>query len=195
MRFKPQQISRNRKEGSQRNSIAEEFASESNGKGIDVGSYEEALIEIIRKLAKESTLQYCGNIKDYTPEGETDNDSGEEETEETSAWQIDNNLISCVDDSILRSFKYMEILTMNANNISTLGRDVFEHMKKLRVLRLADNGFKCDCHLSWLARWLRKHPRLALFTKCITPHRLRNKGVAELHDSEFKCNEPFCDYY
>ncbi|KAG1680227.1 putative RNA polymerase II subunit B1 CTD phosphatase rpap2 [Nymphon striatum] len=27
----------------------------------------------------------CGNIKDYTPEGETDNDSGEEETEETSA--------------------------------------------------------------------------------------------------------------
>ncbi|KAG1665089.1 Protein slit [Nymphon striatum] len=137
----------------------------------------------------------CGNIKDYTPEGETDNDSGEEETEETSAWQIDNNLISCVDDSILRSFKYMEILTMNANNISTLGRDVFEHMKKLRVLRLADNGFKCDCHLSWLARWLRKHPRLALFTKCITPHRLRNKGVAELHDSEFKCNEPFCDYY
>nr|SOU94110.1 Slit [Glomeris marginata] len=120
--------------------------------------------------------------------------------------QMDNNQITCVDDSTIRSLKEMEILTLNQNNITTLGKDLFANMPKLRVLRISENKLICDCHLSWLAKWLRRNARLALFTKCASPHHLRHKEVAELHEPEFKCNgventhpegcsvEPICPY-
>lgn len=121
--------------------------------------------------------------------------------------QIDNNELTCVDDGAIRGLKDMEILTLNANNLTTLGKDLFEGMTKLRVLRIADNKLICDCHIQWLARWLRRNPRLALFTRCTSPFPLRGKNVAELQDSDFKCTgieerkepegcnmEPMCPY-
>ncbi|XP_023210446.1 protein slit-like [Centruroides sculpturatus] len=102
--------------------------------------------------------------------------------------QMDNNEITCVDDAALRGLKDMEILTLNKNNLTTLGRDLFENMKKLRVLRLSDNPLTCDCRLAWLAGWLRRNPRLGLFSKCMMPFYLRSKAVAELHEVDFVCN-------
>lgn len=57
----------------------------------------------------------------------------------------------------------------------------------MRTLRLSDNNLMCDCHLAWLARWLRKFPRLALYTRCYLPEELKGQNVADLHDQEFKC--------
>lgn len=45
----------------------------------------------------------------------------------------------------------------------------------------------CDCNLQWLATWLRRNPRLALFTKCSAPRELRNRNIAELENKELKC--------
>ncbi|XP_067141725.1 protein slit-like isoform X1 [Centruroides vittatus] len=102
--------------------------------------------------------------------------------------QVDNNELTCIDDAAIKGLKDIEILTLNRNNITTLGRDLFENMKKLRVLRISDNPFTCDCHLSWLAGWLRRSPRLGLFSRCFMPFYLRNKAIAELHESDFRCN-------
>ncbi|GFQ84248.1 slit homolog 2 protein [Trichonephila clavata] len=102
--------------------------------------------------------------------------------------QMDNNEITCVDDISIRMLKDMEILTLNKNNITSLGKDLFEGMKKLRVLRISDNPFTCDCHLSWLAGWLRRNPRLGLFSKCNLPLYLKNKAIAELHEFDFRCS-------
>nr|AVK72278.1 slit [Xenoturbella bocki] len=60
-------------------------------------------------------------------------------------------------------------------------------MHRLETLRLASNNFACDCHLSWMARWLRVRPRLGLFTRCSNPTAVRNRNVAELNDSDFEC--------
>lgn len=79
------------------------------------------------------------------------------------------------------------VRSLNDNNLTTLPRELFERMNVLRTVRLANNPFLCDCRLSWLGRWLRRHPTLALFTKCYAPPTLRGKEVAELHDSNFRC--------
>ncbi len=55
------------------------------------------------------------------------------------------------------------------------------------VSRIADNLLVCNCHLSWLARWLRMHPTLALFTKCSAPAQYKNVEIAELQEANFKC--------
>ncbi|XP_037574945.1 protein slit isoform X1 [Dermacentor silvarum] len=102
--------------------------------------------------------------------------------------QVDGNEISCIDDAALRSLRNMEILTLNRNNLTTLGKDLFENMKKLRVVRLSENPLSCDCRLSWLASWLRRHPRLGLFTRCSMPAALKGKAVAELHEDDMTCD-------
>jgi len=61
-------------------------------------------------------------------------------------------------------------------------------MQKLRVNRLHNNNLVCDCHLAWLAKWLRAHPTLALFAKCHDPPHLRAVEIAELQESDFTCN-------
>jgi len=78
--------------------------------------------------------------------------------------------------------------TLNNNNLTSLGKDIFEDMFRLRTLRLSDNNLICDCHLAWLARWLRKAPRLGLYTRCFSPNQLKGQNVADLHDQEFKCS-------
>ncbi|KAK2163803.1 hypothetical protein LSH36_74g12006 [Paralvinella palmiformis] len=127
--------------------------------------------------------------------------------------QLDNNEITCISEHALKPLKDMEILTLNKNNLTTLPPNVFEDMEKLRVVkqkpdaisnlcqspairginsiitmcRIADNELICDCHLSWLARWLMAHPTLALFTKCKYPEHLKNAEIAELRDEDFTC--------
>lgn len=78
--------------------------------------------------------------------------------------------------------------TLNNNNLTSLGKSMFENMFRLRTLRLSDNNLNCDCHLSWLARWLRRAPRLGLYTRCFSPNQLKGQNVADLHDQEFKCS-------
>nr|XP_053652408.1 leucine-rich glioma-inactivated protein 1-like [Cherax quadricarinatus] len=104
--------------------------------------------------------------------------------------QLDNNQLTCIDDVAIKNLNDLQVLTLNTNNLTTLPRELFERMTGLRSVRLADNPFICDCRLSWLGRWLRRHPTLALFTKCHAPATLRGKEVAELHDSDFRC--PVC---
>lgn len=101
--------------------------------------------------------------------------------------QLDHNQITCVADEAIRHLNKMEILTLSDNNLTSLPHDVFEEMTLLRVLRISDNQLVCDCHLSWLARWLRKHPDLALFTECAHPPHLKNAEIAELQENDFKC--------
>lgn len=78
--------------------------------------------------------------------------------------------------------------TLNNNNLTSLPENLFEELFRLRTLRLSDNSLICDCHLSWLARWLRRFPRLALYTRCFSPTQLKGQNVADLHDQEFKCS-------
>lgn len=108
--------------------------------------------------------------------------------------QLDHNQIVCIDELALKSLHELEILTLNNNNITTMPRDMFSNMPRLRALRLSDNPFACDCHLSWLSKFLRSATRLAPYTRCHSPSQLKGQNVADLHDQEFKCSGMFRSY-
>jgi hypothetical protein len=83
---------------------------------------------------------------------------------------------------------------LNNNNLTSLPRDLFEPLSRLRVLRLSENKWLCDCHLAWLGRFLRRHARAGsplaangYLPRCHAPFGLRIKAVSELLDTEFKC--------
>lgn len=54
--------------------------------------------------------------------------------------------------------------------------------------RLHSNNLNCDCHLAWLAQWLRQRPTIGLFTQCTAPPELRGLNVAEVQKHEFSCS-------
>ncbi|KAK6638540.1 hypothetical protein RUM43_006807 [Polyplax serrata] len=101
--------------------------------------------------------------------------------------QLDNNKLTCIDEMAVSGLKDLEVLNLNNNNLTSVGKSMFEGMN-LRSLRLSENNLICDCHLAWLARWLRKSPRLAPYTRCYSPNQLKGQNVADLHDQEFKCS-------
>jgi slit 2 len=130
--------------------------------------------------------------------------------------QLDHNQITCLDEQAVKGLTELEVLyvfffvfrnkfmvviivmlikffflslsTLNNNNLTTLPRDVFNGMLRLRALRLSDNPFSCDCHLSWLSKYLRSAPRLASYTKCHSPSQLKGQNVPDINDQEFKCS-------
>lgn len=85
-------------------------------------------------------------------------------------------------------YSYLVYRTLNNNNITALPREIFSGMPRIRALRLSDNPFTCDCHLSWLSRYLRNSPRLAPYTRCHSPSQLKGQSLAELHENDFKCS-------
>lgn len=108
--------------------------------------------------------------------------------------QLDHNQIVCIDEMAVKNLHELEILTLNNNNITTMPREMFSNMPRLRALRLSDNPFACDCHLSWLSKFLRSAPRLAPYTRCHSPSQLKGQNVADLHDQEFKCSGELAVY-
>uniref|UniRef100_UPI00398EF0D9 slit homolog 2 protein isoform X1 n=1 Tax=Pristiophorus japonicus TaxID=55135 RepID=UPI00398EF0D9 len=102
--------------------------------------------------------------------------------------QLDYNQISCIEDGAFRALRDLEVLTLNNNNISRLSVASFNHMPRLRTFRLHSNNLYCDCHLAWLADWLRQRPRVGLYTQCTGPGHLRGHNVAEVQKKEFICS-------
>ncbi|CAG08296.1 unnamed protein product [Tetraodon nigroviridis] len=78
--------------------------------------------------------------------------------------------------------------TLNNNNITLIPLSSFNHMPKLRTLRLHSNNLHCDCHLSWLSDWLRARRGLAPFTQCMAPAHMRGLNVPDVQKKDFVCN-------
>ncbi|XP_065408824.1 slit homolog 1 protein-like [Chrysemys picta bellii] len=102
--------------------------------------------------------------------------------------QLDKNQIGCIEDGAFRALRGLEVLTLNNNNISTIPVSSFNHMPRLRTFRLHSNQLFCDCHLGWLAQWLRQRPAIGLFTQCAGPPPLRGISLPELQKNEFSCS-------
>ncbi|CAB1421296.1 unnamed protein product, partial [Pleuronectes platessa] len=75
--------------------------------------------------------------------------------------------------------------TLNNNNITLIPLSSFNHMPKLRTLRLHSNNLHCDCHLSWLSDWLRARRGLAPFTQCMAPAHMRGLNVPDVQKKDF----------
>uniref|UniRef100_A0A8C0QVE3 Slit homolog 3 protein n=1 Tax=Canis lupus dingo TaxID=286419 RepID=A0A8C0QVE3_CANLU len=84
----------------------------------------------------------------------------------------------------------LEILTLNNNNISRILVTSFNHMPKIRTLRLHSNHLYCDCHLAWLSDWLRQRRTIGQFTLCMAPVHLRGFNVADVQKKEYVCPGP-----
>jgi hypothetical protein len=78
--------------------------------------------------------------------------------------------------------------TLESNNLTTLQKDAFEELTKLKQISLGDNPLICDCHLIWLSRWQRKFSKSHSNAKCNSPYHMRDKTVDEVLEADLKCS-------
>jgi len=52
---------------------------------------------------------------------------------------------------------------------------------------LLSNPFNCNCHLEWLASWLKAKNLVTSDPRCFYPERFRNYPVTDLKSADFKC--------
>ncbi|UJR37599.1 hypothetical protein I4U23_030296 [Adineta vaga] len=126
--------------------------------------------------------------------------------QEIDNLQLDHNEISCIEAETINGFNRLEIITLNFNNLTTLPILPLARLIDLRVFRIHDNQFVCDCRLLWLAKYLKLHPFLGLNARCQDSNTLTLRDITSLIDDEkqcnsmdiddidYTCNVPICPY-
>ncbi|KAK5968770.1 hypothetical protein GCK32_014635 [Trichostrongylus colubriformis] len=66
--------------------------------------------------------------------------------------QLDRNSLICLETSVISTWNTLETITLNNNNLTTLGE--IGVMPNLRLFRLGENRWHCDCRLKWMKRAL-----------------------------------------
>ncbi len=58
---------------------------------------------------------------------------------------------------------------------------------------LLSNPFNCNCHLGWLAEWLRKKNLVTGNPRCLAPSYLKDMPIQDLKPTDFKCeSKTYC---
>uniref|UniRef100_A0A8L7YLJ6 Uncharacterized protein n=1 Tax=Brugia malayi TaxID=6279 RepID=A0A8L7YLJ6_BRUMA len=100
--------------------------------------------------------------------------------------QFDRNFLTCLDSHVIATWTEMEILTLSGNNLSTMGQ--LGPMPNLRILRLAENPWLCDCRLRWMKKIISNSHLLARNTLCHRPAHLNSRMLENINETLMKCS-------
>lgn len=92
-----------------------------------------------------------------------------------------------MNDRILRGLTGVETLDLFSNSISCVTPGAFESLRRLRSLNLISNAINCNCHMGWLAEWLRAKGFTRSGPRCAAPERHRNRPIHALSSHDFQC--------
>ncbi|KAI6225331.1 Slit-like protein 2 protein [Aphelenchoides fujianensis] len=98
--------------------------------------------------------------------------------------QLDRNQLTCLDTTIITSWTDLEVLTLNGNNLNTIGR--IDNLRNLRVLRLMDNPWHCDCRLIWMKSL--PHSSMNANVRCNRPAMLEGRAIESVDAEHMKCS-------
>ncbi|CAD6190609.1 unnamed protein product [Caenorhabditis auriculariae] len=98
--------------------------------------------------------------------------------------QMDKNNLVCLETNVISSWNSLEVLTVNNNNLTTLGE--IDMMPNLRLFRLSENPWLCDCRLKWMKR--STTGQAATHAKCAKPATLQGSSINSVDESMMKCS-------
>ncbi|TMS36256.1 hypothetical protein L596_003465 [Steinernema carpocapsae] len=98
--------------------------------------------------------------------------------------QLEKNQLTCMDSHTISHWTEMEILSLHGNSLNTLNE--LDFMPNLRILRLNDNPWICDCRLKWMKKvfngnWLTN-------AKCHRPALVQGQTLVNVNEQHMKCS-------
>nr|CAD7195455.1 unnamed protein product [Timema douglasi] len=100
---------------------------------------------------------------------------------------LNANEISCIRKDSFRDLHSLNLLSLYDNNIQSLANGSFDSMRSIQTMHLGRNPFICDCNLRWLAEYLHKNPIETSGARCDSPKRMQRRRIEALKDEKFKC--------
>ncbi|XP_003972277.3 slit homolog 1b isoform X2 [Takifugu rubripes] len=101
---------------------------------------------------------------------------------------LNANKIHCIRASLFKDLENLVLLSLYDNKIQSLAKGTFSSLHSIQTLHLAQNPFICDCHVKWLADFLRANPIETSGARCTSPRRLANKRIAQIKSNKFRCS-------
>jgi len=98
-----------------------------------------------------------------------------------------NYLVSIHSDSFSGLGATLVRIDLSDNRLTSVFWTVFQHLPSLRLVKLDNNPWNCDCSLGGLHSGLIKSNILSGNPSCSSPHRLSFKAWASLSSNEFTC--------
>ncbi|KAF2353684.1 Laminin G domain [Trinorchestia longiramus] len=145
---------------------------------------EAAATDAVRQLSRLRRLVMANNQLRFLP---PDLFSGLTTLEELD---LSDNQLTTLTGEEFRDLPQLTTLVVTNNRLSCVAPGAFSSLPSLQHVGLEGNPLVCNCHLGWLADWLRLHNQSPLPTSspaCHAPHHLRNKPITEIPRSAFSC--------
>uniref|UniRef100_A0A7E4ZYZ5 Glycosyltransferase family 92 protein n=1 Tax=Panagrellus redivivus TaxID=6233 RepID=A0A7E4ZYZ5_PANRE len=98
--------------------------------------------------------------------------------------QLDKNKLTCMETDVIRDWKYLEIFTLNNNRLTTLDR--IDSLPNLRVFRMFENPWLCDCRMKWVKHFA--NASLISKVKCHRPMLLQGQNLMQVEEDDMKCS-------
>ncbi|CAG5123894.1 unnamed protein product, partial [Candidula unifasciata] len=99
------------------------------------------------------------------------------------------NKISCINNATFAETHRLRLLSLYDNQINCIMKGSFERLHYLSTLNLMANPFTCNCHLGWLAEWLKRRNIITGTPVCSAPHEVKNTPIQDLKLKDFICEE------
>ncbi|XP_046386290.1 protein slit isoform X2 [Ischnura elegans] len=100
---------------------------------------------------------------------------------------ISYNKLQCIQRDALAGLKALRIISLHGNDISMIPNGTFNDLQSITHLAMGSNPFFCDCHLRWLANWVKRDYVEPGIARCLEPHSMRDKLLLTTPPSAFVC--------
>uniref|UniRef100_A0A7M4EA53 Slit guidance ligand 3 n=1 Tax=Crocodylus porosus TaxID=8502 RepID=A0A7M4EA53_CROPO len=104
---------------------------------------------------------------------------------------LNANKINCLRVNTFQGLHNLNLLSLYDNKLQTISKGLFAPLRSIETLHLAQNPFVCDCHLKWLADYLKNNPIETSGARCSNPRRLANKRIGQIKSHKFRCSEQY----
>uniref|UniRef100_A0A7M4EB54 Slit guidance ligand 3 n=1 Tax=Crocodylus porosus TaxID=8502 RepID=A0A7M4EB54_CROPO len=101
---------------------------------------------------------------------------------------LNANKINCLRVNTFQGLHNLNLLSLYDNKLQTISKGLFAPLRSIETLHLAQNPFVCDCHLKWLADYLKNNPIETSGARCSNPRRLANKRIGQIKSHKFRCS-------
>ena len=106
---------------------------------------------------------------------------------------ISENPVSYIRSDAFIGLKSLKAIDLSGCNISGIQDNAFYGLQEISSIQLNTNQIKCDCHLSWLPRWLSRKPKVTLNgAVCQAPPDIAGQNMTSVNLQSFVCECADC---
>ncbi|KAH9524852.1 Slit 2 protein [Bulinus truncatus] len=100
---------------------------------------------------------------------------------------LSDNEIHEIEDGAFENADKLTDLQLSSNDISQLTSKIFQGLNNVNTFNLMSNPFTCNCHLEWLAEWLKKRKIITGTPTCTAPQAVKDTPLKDLLPKDFVC--------